>query len=153
MFIVALVATLAAYGVHAGVVIANTAQGSGSPGEVGYEAAAPVLSNNIYFTPQYMPAFPTAATIWPRVVEVPCTESDGHLQCAGYEWSPKLGRGEYLFFKPVVVKAPPVVTEIVPVFVSEPTFTPIPEQSILKKIPNKKKKHVPVAKCLTPTGK
>lgn len=90
--------------------IERTTLGSGTPGVYGYERALPILENNIFHAPQYMAAFPTAATIWPRVVEVPCTKTGNALKCEGYDWQPKMGRGEYLFFKPVVrVVEPPVV--------------------------------------------
>ena len=78
------------------------------------DVATPVGDYGVYHVPQYMPGFPTAATIWPRVVEV---EGQNDL-CEGYENTPALGRGEYLFFKPVqvmaavtapVVAPPPVV--------------------------------------------
>lgn len=60
------------------------------------ETAIQVGDYGVYHAPQYMPGFPTAATIWPRVVEVECQND----LCAGYENTPALGRGEYLFFKP-----------------------------------------------------
>lgn len=78
------------------------------------DVATPVGDYGVYHVPQYMPGFPTAATIWPRVVEVQCQND----LCEGYENTPALGRGEYLFFKPVqvmaavtapVVAPPPVV--------------------------------------------
>ncbi len=78
------------------------------------DVATPVGDYGVYHVPQYMPGFPTAATIWPRVVEVECQND----RCAGYENTPALGRGEYLFFKPrqvvaavsmPVVEPPPVV--------------------------------------------
>ena len=105
-FIVAFTVSLLFFGgAKAGTVsIAHDALGSGTPGAVGFELAVPVLSNDIYFVPQYMPAFPTAATIWPRVVEVPCIKTAQGLQCDGYKWLPKMGRGEYLFFTPVYVE-------------------------------------------------
>ena len=134
-FIFALVA-LGIFGIaHAGTVnIARDVQGSGTPGAVGYESASPVLSNDIYFAPQFMPAYPTAATIWPRVVEVPCTETPAGLQCDGYQWTPKMGRAEYLFFTPKIVKAT-VVEKLVPV----PYPVPGPERIILKEVLAKKK--------------
>jgi hypothetical protein len=67
-----------------------------------------------YHVPQYMVGFPTAATIWPRVVQVDCVEIDAsNIKCEGYNWSPKMGRGEYLYFQPVMHKAPkPVYIEV-----------------------------------------
>lgn len=109
----------ASLGAHAQAATGNTAPvtnvqiqrnilGSGSPGEEpgGYENAERVL-NDIYHVPQYLPGSPTAATIWPRVIDVPCARaSSGELLCQGYEWLPKFGRAEYLFFRPVLVAAP-----------------------------------------------
>lgn len=102
--------------------------GSGTPGQGGYERALPVLENDIYHAPQYMAAFPTAATIWPRIVEVPCTKSGDVLKCQGYEWQPKYGRGEYLFFKAVVVEPvkPVVVEKVIPVIVERKVFVEVP---------------------------
>lgn len=84
--------------------------GSGTPGSQAQENAT-LVDNNVYHAPQYMPGSPTAASIWPRVVEVPCRNVGGTLKCDGYVWQPRLGRGEYLFFKPVVMEEPkpPVV--------------------------------------------
>jgi len=105
--------------------------GSGTPGKAGFENSTLVLDNDIYHAPQYMAAFPTAATIWPRVVDVACVrvgtsveatyDKDGSmtgvfaqptLKCEGYEWTPKMGRGEYLFFRPHVQEPAPVQVEV-----------------------------------------
>ena len=59
--------------------------------------AEPVGDLGVWHVPQYMPGYPTAATIWPRVVIIQC---EGDV-CPGYEVTPELGRGEYLFFLPV----------------------------------------------------
>lgn len=78
--------------------------GSGEPGVdsgAGLEDASEVY-NNLYHAPQYMPFFPTAATIWPRVIEVPCTTSGADVVCERYYWRPEYGRGEYLFFTPIL---------------------------------------------------
>lgn len=82
--------------------------GSGSPdGEPGGYENGEMVFNDVYHVPQYLPGYPTAATIWPRVIDVPCTRAaGGELQCQGYNWLPKFGRGEYLFFRPVIVAAP-----------------------------------------------
>jgi hypothetical protein len=105
----------------------NETLGSGVPGEKGFTEAVPVLENNIYHAPQYLPYHPTAATIYPRVVEVNCaTIQPG--QCEGYKWSPSMGRAEYLFVTPAVVQEPMVVEKIVPG----------PERIILKEVPRKK---------------
>jgi hypothetical protein len=82
-----------------------------------------VVDNNILHAPQYMPNYPTAATIWPRVVEVPCTKAaNGDLNCAGYNWTPAMGRGEYLFVTPKVIEPvkPTVVTVTKEVLVEVP---------------------------------
>jgi hypothetical protein len=90
------------------------------------DVATQVGDYGVYHVPQYMPGFPTAATIWPRVVEVKCQND----RCEGYENTPALGRGEYLFFKPVntvaTVSLPLVAPVAVPVVV--------PPREIQKKI-------------------
>lgn len=106
--------------------IQRNAYGSGVPGKEGFENAD-VVENDIFHAPQYMAAFPTAATIWPRVVEVPCVRSATGLQCEGYNWTPKMGRGEYLFFKPKI--AEPVRPEII-----------VRERTIIKEVAPKKLK-------------
>lgn len=92
--------------------------GSGQPGAYGAEPAETV-TNDIAHAPQYLPGHPTSATIYPRVVEVPCTKTaNGNLSCAGYQWTPALGRGEYLFIQPRIVEPPPaprVIYKEVPV--------------------------------------
>lgn len=80
--------------------------GSGEPGLQGFENATLVI-NDLYHAPQYLPGYPTAAAIWARVVNVACVRVEaGGLRCNGYNWQPGLGRGEYLFFRPVVVESP-----------------------------------------------
>jgi hypothetical protein len=81
--------------------------GSGQPGAMGFENASAV-SNDVYHAPQYLPGLPTAATIYPRVMEVLCRASGAGLQCDGYNWLPSMGRAEYLFFTPVIAAAAPV---------------------------------------------
>ena len=106
----------------AGVDVNRQPLGSGEPGTVGSETATPVMDGLLH-TPQYMPGHPTAATIYPRVVDVPCTKApSGSLQCDGYNWMPEMGRGEYLFVRPRMVETRPVV--------------PI---TIIKEVPRKKK--------------
>lgn len=91
------------------------------------ELALPVLQNDIYHVPQYMPNYPTAASIWPRIVDVPCVQVGADLKCDGYEWSPKYGRGEYLFFHPVVaVPVQPSAPQIVPVIVERKVYIEVP---------------------------
>ncbi|MGJ7524092.1 hypothetical protein [Variovorax sp. GB1P17] len=70
--------------------------GSGLQNANGTENAQPVGDYGVWHVPQYMPGFPTAATIWPRVVILQCVSD----LCNGYELTPELGRGEYLFFRP-----------------------------------------------------
>ena len=76
--------------------IQRTPFGSGTPDLSGYENAKPVNGLGVWHVPQYLPGFPTAATVWPRVVSVRCK---GGL-CEGYVITPELGRGEYLFVVP-----------------------------------------------------
>lgn len=117
----------------AAVNIDSITNGSGTPGNAFPENAVEVF-NGLMHAPQYMPGYPTAATIWPRVVEVPCTKTAaGDLNCAGYKWTPNLGRGEYLFIKPKVVEDAPIAPVIV---------TPIPEHHDATPIPPAKKKPV-----------
>jgi hypothetical protein len=102
---------------HAGqVTIQNAPLGSGTPGAIRNEPATPVdVGNGVYHAPQYMPFYPTAASIWPRVIEVPCTKVGEDLDCSGYHWLPEYGRAEYLFFIPRVTEpVPPVVIEAPP---------------------------------------
>ncbi len=91
------------------------------------------LENDILHGTQYLPGFPTAATIWPRVVAVPCVKADKGLKCEGYRWSPALGRGEYLFITPQVMEPvappPPVVITV-----------PGPERVVIREVPPKKQR-------------
>jgi hypothetical protein len=103
--------------------------GSGTPGRGGVEHAIPVLQNDIFHAPQYMPYYPTAGVIYPRVIEVPCKRvSQNNVTCEGYHWSPKMGRGEYLFFTPKIEPAPSVIVKEVVV----------PGPVIYKEVPIKK---------------
>lgn len=137
--IMVVLAAASAAAFSAEVSVERITLGSGVPGTTGLENASVVdnakVENNILHAPQYMPYFPTAATIWPRTVEVECKNNgtvQSLLDCEGYEWSPALGRGEYLFVKPVVKEepAPVVITEEVPVVV---------EKKVLVEVPIKKK--------------
>lgn len=78
--------------------------GSGQPQAPGHENAT-LVQNDVYHAPQYMPGYPTAASIWARVIDVPCRRDADALRCSGYNWSPALGRGEYLYFRAVLVAA------------------------------------------------
>lgn len=85
--------------------------GSGQPHAPGFENAVLVL-NDIYHAPQYLPGYPTSASIWARVIDVACRREAETLRCTGYNWSPSMGRGEYLYFRPVLVAvAAPVALE------------------------------------------
>ena len=79
-----------------------------------------------YSVPQYLPYYPTAAVIWPRVVEVPCEQgADGKMICEGYNWTPAMGRAEYLFIMPKLKKAPTVTNTII-------------NNTVIKEVPVKK---------------
>lgn len=107
--------------------------GSGTPGSTGTEGAVQWDGSGIYHAPQYMPGYPTAATLYPRVVNLDCVKGATGLVCSGYNWLPNLGRGEYLMFRPVVREAakPVVVTKEVPVVVIK---------EVIKEVPVTKKK-------------
>lgn len=110
------------------VAIERRSFGSGQPHAPGYENAV-LVENNIYHAPQYLPGYPTAASIWARVIDVACRRDADAVRCTGYNWSPSLGRGEYLYFRtvllaaatpmaapepPPVIRAPSVNTEPTP---------------------------------------
>ena len=111
--------------------------GSGTPGFVGFEPATH-LGEGIYHAPQYMPMYPTAAVLWPRVIEVECEREGGRFVCGGYDWLPALGRGEYLYIRPTVKEpvAPTVVEKIVPVPVVKERII---ERRVYVEVENKKK--------------
>ena len=91
------------------VTVFRTENGSGQPGISGAENAVK-WGNDIYHAPQYMPGHPTAATLWPRVVDVTCKQIVDKVICDGYNWMPAMGRGEYLMIRPVVTELPvPVI--------------------------------------------
>jgi hypothetical protein len=96
--------------------------------------------NNVLHAPQYMPNHPTAATIWPRVIEVPCKQDGGGLKCANYNWTPALGRGEYLFVTPKLVEPEKVVPIVSPpIVVKEIVTVPGPVREVFVEVPAKKK--------------
>lgn len=111
------IVVLAALGtgvVFADVKIQRNLLGSGiQNAEMTADVATQVGDYGVYHAPQYMPGYPTAATIWPRVVEVKCQND----VCEGYQNTPALGRGEYLFFKPVNTVAVASIPVVVPVVV------------------------------------
>jgi hypothetical protein len=89
-----------------------------------FENAQMVGNYGVYHAPKFMPYYPTSATIWPRVVEVKCRGT----QCEGYNWLPEMGRGEYLFIRPVQMAVAPTP---VPVVIERVIERPV-------KIPDKK---------------
>jgi len=117
------------------VTVAREALGSGQPESKGVENAAK-WDNNVFHAPQYMPGYPTAATLYPRIIDVPCTATGNTLSCKGYNWLPELGRGEYLMIRPTVVVAekPQVITKIVTV------PGPVQIREVLVEVPKKPKK-------------
>lgn len=100
--------------------------GTGTPASmdtIGAEGAA-YIDDGYYHTPQYMSFFPTAATIWPRVVEVDCEKAPlipAGIICKGYHWAPEMGRGEYLFVMPRLKAPAPVIPPTV-VYVEVPVM-------------------------------
>lgn len=101
------------------VAVGNSVLGSGTPGAAGSTEATPVM-DGMYHAPQYMPGSPTAATIYPRVVDVNCTKVGGMVKCDGYDWSPDMGRAEYLMIRPKMAPAPKVVYKPVIIYKEVP---------------------------------
>lgn len=123
--LLALVSTIA----MAQVTVSREDLGSGQPESVGNERATS-WDGNIFHAPQYMPGYPTAAVLYPRVVDVQCKLTITGTQCKGYNWMPELGRGEYLMIRPIITEEPkPVIV----------TNTVIKEVLVLKEVPPKKK--------------
>ena len=133
------------------VIIKNEELGSGVPNAgfgllnqpYQYNAVADKWDpqEGIFHAPQYMPGYPTAATIFPRVLDVECYKlddwdnktlmSDGdRVKCNGYHWMPEMGRGEYLFIRPHLVNTPtPVVVEkVVEKIVEKKVYVEVPEK-------------------------
>lgn len=115
--------------------------GSGIPGLTGLEPASHV-GDGVYHVPQLLPFYPTAGVLWPRVVVVECEKVTDRFVCDGYHWSPSIGRGEYLFIRPVLKeRAPPTPPQVVREVVREVTReVPGPERIVLKEVPVKPKK-------------
>lgn len=94
--------------------------GSGTPAPVsvaGKDTAA-FVADGLYHVPGFMPGYPTAATIWPRELPLECVSNpvDGTPACGGYRVLPAVGRGEYIFVRPVEKELPaPVVSNPAPV--------------------------------------
>jgi hypothetical protein len=117
----------------AATVIVRQQMGSGTPGFTGLEPATHV-GEGIYHAPQYMAAYPTAGVLWARVIDVECAKQADVFICDGYNWSPALGRGEYLFIRPTAKAPAAVVEKVVPVMV------PGPVREVYIEVPVKKKK-------------
>ena len=107
---------------HAEVNMSGAILGNAATPQAAYTVAPGVLH-----TPQYMPNYPTAATIWPRVVEVECEQSLTGLTCDSFEWQPKYGRGEYLFITPVIKKVQPPAKIIEKTIIKEVLYKKIPQ--------------------------
>ena len=112
---------MAQVGVH------RVENGSGEPNATGIENADK-WDQGVYHAPQYMPGYPTAATIWPRVVDVPCTKVGDKVICNGYNWTPDMGRGEYLMIHPMIAEPtkPIVVTNTVTNTIVKEVLVPAP---------------------------
>lgn len=89
--------------------------GFGTPGLDGQEKAQQWDGSlAIYHALTYLPGSPTAATIYPRVVDVECSKNaQGNFSCGGFNWRQELGRAEYLFVRPVLAKEQPVKEVVV----------------------------------------
>ena len=124
---IVLLALMGSGSAFADVQIQRNILGSGIQNSaISTDKATPVGDYGVYHVPQYMPGYPTAATIWPRVVEVKCVNE----VCEGYQSAPALGRGEYLFFKPITT----VAAVSIPVVMSIPEVAAPPPREIQKKI-------------------
>lgn len=112
--VIALIIGLCVAPVFAGgnVIVHRQEYGTGQPSQVGVEQAFK-LPDGTYHTPQYLPGYPTSSTIFPRIVEVECVKQEsGNLNCVGYNWSPDMGRAEYLLIRPRVKElTTPIVIE------------------------------------------
>lgn len=118
-----------------GLVLLRHQLGSGTPGYTEFEPATH-MGEGIYHAQQYMPQYPTAAVLWPRVIDIECEKPGNTYICEGYNWLPALGRGEYLYVRPHVKAAK---IQIVEKIVQVPVYIPGPERLVLKEVPVKKK--------------
>lgn len=79
--------------------------GSGTPVTVSANGTdtATLIVDGLYHVPNFMPGFPTAATIWPRELPLECDPdaATGTPTCGGYRILPTMGRGEYIFVRPI----------------------------------------------------
>jgi hypothetical protein len=94
------------------LVVLRVPLGAGTPGQSDLQPAT-YVGEGLWHAPQYLPAFPTAAEIWPRTVTATCEKEADRYVCDGFNWLPGFGRAEYLFIQPVVkIKVqPPTVVE------------------------------------------
>lgn len=111
--------------------------GTGTPAPmitVGDQQAV-YVDDGYYHIPQYLPNHPTAATIWPRVVEVECEKIDSKVICEGYHWAPAQGRAEYIMIIPKIKE------KTRPIEFDPPAAGPKKPEVIviLKEVPVKKK--------------
>lgn len=67
------------------------------------------VDDDYFHAPQDMPFYPTAAVIWPRVVDLLCDRLNDQVVCEGFHWQPALGRAEYLFVTPRIKEVKPPV--------------------------------------------
>lgn len=95
------------------VVLVRQQLGSGTPGFTSFEPATS-MGEGIYHAPQYLSAYPTAGTLWPRVIDVQCDKTVKGYVCDGYNWLPAMGRGEYLYIRPSLRPVPRIVEKLVP---------------------------------------
>lgn len=96
------------------------------------------MGEGIYHAPQFLPFYPTAGVLWPRVVEIECDQVDGRFLCSGYHWLPGMGRGEYLFVRPVLREPSSAPTEqVIREVIRE---VPGPERIILREVEIKPKR-------------
>jgi outer membrane protein OmpA-like peptidoglycan-associated protein len=86
--------------------VRNLPLGSGIPGNEGSFSNAWSVAPGLWEVAGYLPYYPTAATIWPRVVQINCNNG----VCDGYNVIPALGRGEYLYIQANVVSRPAAPT-------------------------------------------
>ena len=119
------------------------ALGSGTPAATITQGtnSATLINDSMWHTPQYLPGYPTAAVIWPRVITVPCTETaTNQLKCSGYHWKPEYGRAEYLFISPQIIltSVPVSNTQIILERTVIKEVPVIVKQDVIKEVPVKK---------------
>ena len=115
------------------IIIERRQLGRGTPAPAVTQGTqqATIVNDSMYHVPQYLPGFPTAATIWPRTITTPCVRTTtGQLTCNGYNWLPEFGRAEYLFVTPQIVQPPQVIKEAVPVIVEREVIREVPVKKI-----------------------